>query len=686
MAKPSDTKTLDQLFETGTAKIGSVDLSFITQDGGRVVVGFLASDDNGRWLRDTCDEAGLSLLRVMAKAPADFMGKDVQAFLKVFAGHDLCTTAKSISLCGKGTAGTAAIKHAEVFTDPIIVVFDLPGSGPTRTKAALEKAAKTCRAAYLFYDPFIEKLTPQRNHFAGPHIHWLKCFGLQDDTLHRLWRMKLIPTILPAALLDELDCGYFYHLIRSRKDYRFYRTGIEAALVARGKTDLLRRFRAAFRARVEANDPALQFAKLRQTAAENKPQNPDAWAMAGRNDQDQGPQSWPSEPGNVWMLTQNDGALRYISDRWHGVTIGFEERAGVTLAQTASLALGMVSFGHGTQVERNLDRRFAWHVIGPNLSGNGPATGPIAEATLHCEAKHSAHAALPTILAVGHAAPGITAAEVARGTPAYTALLDEVRNGQAALKTWGKDLFVDRLRLSLLSGSPQTPQADAAAHYATVAAAITADLTALTQQDSPAVTVVFQSAGSRSDGRSEVILAEGQFDLDNLTVPAIVPSPTYPWPLMPGTPSTPSAEAALVLDELSMLAVAAFHAGQKWFCPYMRSATLAGRTITVEFTSLAGLHLEGGPHGFHILGAENPPKITKAEVMAGDRVALHLDTDAPATALTLAYAWGHHDPDNTADHTANHGALRDGWEQPSRSLPGQVLHRFALAGRVPIAR
>ena len=33
--------------------------------------------------------------------------------------------------------------------------------------------------------------------------------------------------------------------------------------------------------------------------------------------------AWPRERGNVWMLENRDGVLRYLSDRWNGRVIGF---------------------------------------------------------------------------------------------------------------------------------------------------------------------------------------------------------------------------------------------------------------------------------------------------------------------------------------------------------------------------
>ena len=55
--------------------------------------------------------------------------------------------------------------------------------------------------------------------------------------------------------------------------------------------------------------------------------------------------AWPRERGNVWMLENRDGVLRYLSDRWNGRVIGFEERNGKTLAQTPPVMRGIIAIG-----------------------------------------------------------------------------------------------------------------------------------------------------------------------------------------------------------------------------------------------------------------------------------------------------------------------------------------------------
>jgi len=683
MAKPKTVLAGDMkaLLDTGAMMCGAARVSYAGAEGDRLVVGFLLGDDTGAWLRDTCAENAFQLVTVTAPDLSDFDAVEVSSLLQAVAAHAIATRAASVTVCASGPAAHAAIKAAKLFANPILVGFDLPLSHDAKHADALIAGLAACQSGFIFYDPFHGADAVLRDVSDQNGIQWLKSFGLLGATLNRLWRMKLLAGILPAALRAELDAGYFYRLMRSRRNYRFYRTGIETALASRGQTARQKRFRTLFRIYIQSQDPSYQFEALQKDAAAARPAHPDAWAVAGDIHTDQ---TWPSMQGNVWMLNAQNGVIRYMSDHWDGITMGYEERAGVTLAQTAPLALGMISFGHGTQIARDVAKPFPWHVITSDLSGQAPAVGAVCEATLLCAHHLQNRMPLPTIMTFAEPKAGLAALEEKRGTPIYDALISDVQKGCDALHAWDKTLHVDRLRLSLLSGSPTTTLSDANDHYGAVAADLMTDIRKITGQDTPPVVVVMQSAGSRLSGQSEVILAEGRVDLDNPSLPVVVASPAYPWGVMDNTPATPSTAAAMIMDELSVHAVMAHQSGQRWFCPMMQSATVDGRKITVEFATMAGLVLEDGPHGFHILGNAEAPTITQVTVAGENRLTLLVDGDILEDNLSLAYAWGHIGQDGAAEGYANHGSLRDKWQAGSQSIQGLCLHRFALAGCVPL--
>lgn len=658
-----------------TLEVNQLALKFENRGSRRLVIGFFEAGDNARWLDEPCAEAGFSQLRVQSQTADGFQGTALRTFLTKLAKSDLFKRFPAVSLCGAGSCGAAALACGSAFEDPVIVAFD-----PVVSRTI--PAPKNRRSAYLFFDPFSQTHIENVARIKGPHIHRLKCFGLQTGCLNALWRMKILPTLLVAALRDELDPNLFYSLIRRRKDYVFYRKGMETALQDRGQDRRRSQFRAAFRSRRSRAGQEAQFEELKTHAAENHPERPGAWVRAGGAGVEN---NWPSAGGNIWMLDNSGGRMRYLSDRWEHMTIGYEERAGITLAQTPPVALGVVGFGQGLQVERPLPRRFRWHVTDETLDGTGPALGPLAEATIQSEMLYAKRQTQPSILAISQPQAGTVTQDAAPGAAPYQALLSKVKKACASLGDWDKSLHIDRVRLGLLAGAPQTQETDAASHYSQTATQITKDLSALTGQSAPPFIVVIQSAGFRHDGCSEVILAEGQFDLDNPALTALVPTPAYPWPLMAGTPASPSPEAALIMDELCVLALTERQNGRPWHCPALHRATVSGRVVTAQFSSMDGLHLEEGrPHGFRLETGAATPQIVKVEVISDNEIRLELDSEIVGSGGRLAYAWGHETSDPHGSHSANHGALRDRWSQPSIALPEQTLYRYALSGRVPL--
>lgn len=666
---------LAELEAKGQVAFDGVAVTLEKRAGARVVIGFAEVGQGMSWLAETCEAEGLTEILVTASAK-DLTGDRVAVFLKELAASALVRAVPSISLCGAGAGSIPVLAFAHLFKEPVLVAFDPPQDVAARP-------APEAAAAYVVYDPLLSPRPAAARVLDGPGVHWLKCFATNGSSIEAIARMKILHAVLPAALRGELLPLFFYSQIRCRKDFRFYRIAVEAALEARGKARRVPAFRDLFRKRRHEQSDAGRFSNLRDYAEANRPDRPGAWARLGQGD---APPTWPSAGGNVWMLEQRDDALLYMSDRWHGVTMGFEERDGITLAQTPRAALGFVGFGDGMQVERSLLRRFPWHVTDFRLDGSMPAFGPMSEAALVSADAHAAHGCLYSILAISQPQSGITAAEALPGSVSYEALLEQVRSGRKALERWNKSLSLDRLRLALLTGAPATSEVGAADHYATVAMSLCRDLAAITGQQRPPFVVVVPHAGTRYDGASEVSLAEARFDQDNIALNAVVPTPAYPWPLMAGTPGSHSPIAALLIDELSALAIRERQQGRLWHCPALQLARVSGRRVTAQFSSMDGLELGEGAHGFHLIGSGDVPGIKRAEVISDREVQLELEAEASTDGFSLAYAWGHRIAAEHTDQSANHGTLRDRWQQASRAVPGQILHRFALPGRVPLLR
>jgi hypothetical protein len=363
--------------------------------------------------------------------------------------------------------------------------------------------------------------------------------------------------------------------------------------------------------------------------------------------------------------------------------MGFEEQDGITLAQTPPLALGVLAFGAVAPTEREVPEAFPFHVIDEALAGQGPPLTARAQAVATLCLKRAAARPLRTVVALSELQPGIAAEEAAPDGPRLQALVERVAKARTALERRGKRLFIDRVALRLLAGAPETDAKTAKAHYVAVARAMRQQVTAASGQTSFPLFVVTQSAGSRQDGRSEVILAEGRLEAENPTTGFVVATPSYPFQLLDGMAETILPEDQLLIDELSARAVAEVQRGHRWFCPMLRYARLNDRTITAEFAAMGDLELAPDhPHGFRLEGCETGAQIASVSAQ-GPKVELVCDIPPAGADLRLTYAWGmtSDDPD---DRPANRGGLREVWRAPSVLVPGRTLHRRALSARVKV--
>ncbi|MEM6371390.1 MAG: hypothetical protein AAF727_01230 [Pseudomonadota bacterium] len=601
--------------------------------------------------------------------------------------------------------GFAALAFAPLIPGAVVVAFDAQSTlrassvpwedrfAPqtpadwTRPYSDTSRALTRTERAYVAYDPFERRDAQHVARLPAKRITALRAPGLQDDIGIALKRLGLLDDILIAAVAGTLTPQDWNRAVRQRRDLYLYRRGMERHLTARGKDALSDGFVQAFRQRNRARKaqaaatpgqtppPAAKPAPQAPNLPADFPDAPTPPALAGRR--------WPRTRGNVWGLQDLPTGYRYLSDQYEGRVMGFEERREVTLAETPPLSLGMAAFGHRAGLPRALPEDFRFHVVDTDLSGQ---IAPTQAKSHGVSAQHLAalsRHAYRTVVALDAAQPGITADEAAAGSPLYTGLIDDIGKARGAMQGWNKGFHLDRIALALLGGAPNTPLQDAITHYGTVAHALRFDAARAAGQASFPLIVVSQSAGTRTDGTSEVILAEGQLDIAHPALGVIVATPTYPFTLMDGMPATLCATSNALVDELESLAIATVQDGVRWYCPSMRSATGAGRTITVDFASLSPLVLDEGPHGFALLG-EGAPAITSVTV-SGTEAVITLDTDLPDGPLSLSYAWGATAP-HAANRTANTGALRDSWSRPSVMAPGTALYRHALSGRVAVTR
>ena len=395
----------------------------------------------------------------------------------------------------------------------------------------------------------------------------------------------------------------------------------------------------------------------------------------------------PDNQGDAWnsiQTTDDHGeVIRYLSRQWRE-TWGYEKRGDITLAQSPNPAIGIVAFGGGSSaVARPIPDGFPFHVVDQTLVHPEDGQAASAAAAAWLEGEYSARRGLPTVVALTQVVGSTVEADALAGSAPREALRAKVAAARTALAAWGKDLFVDRIGLALLEGAPATGQATADLHYAAVANSIRAEIAEAAGQVPMPVVVVSQSAGTRTDGTSAVILAEGNLDWAHWSLGLIVATPKYPFPLQAGSPAALTPEAAMQVSELEALAVTERLAARDWYGPTIGAqASLSGAVITVPFTAMSALVIrDPANHGFAVDGVANGATIASVAV-SGTNARITMSA-VPTGTLTVRYAFGRIG-DQGDGYPANRGSLTDSWSQPSRMVSGATLYRYARSGRAPV--
>ena len=340
----------------------------------------------------------------------------------------------------------------------------------------------------------------------------------------------------------------------------------------------------------------------------------------------------PDNQGDAWnsILTEDEHGevIRYLSRQWRE-TWGFEKRGGVTLAQSPDPAIGILAFGGGSSaVVRQIPDDFPYHIVNEALARPEDGQSATALAAAFLEDEFARRRGLPTVIALTQVVGSTIEADALAGSAPREALRTRVAAARTALTGWGKALFVDRISLSLLEGAPATPQATADLHYAAVAASMRAEIAAAADQIAMPLVVVSQSAGTRTDGTSPVILAEGNLDWAHWSLGFVVATPRYPFALQAGSTAALTPQAAMLVSELEALSVTERLAGRDWYGPTIGAqASASGAVITVPFTAMSDLVLrDAANHGFAVDGVINGAVI-QAVAVNGKNALLTMNRD-----------------------------------------------------------
>ena len=391
----------------------------------------------------------------------------------------------------------------------------------------------------------------------------------------------------------------------------------------------------------------------------------------------------PGFHGEAWGAVQGaNGVIKFLSTAWAGEVIGFEQRGTKVLADTGSIATGILAVGGGDVGLAREQRAYQYHALDEALEYRGGVNGACAAAAAYLSIEGAALRARPTTIALAEAVGSTVAADFLPGASRRVQLISRLAAAATALEAWDKRLVVDRIKLDLLSGALTTPHLTADNHYAAVGNGLRFEAAEATGQAMLPALLVSQSIGTRTDGTSPVILAEGRLDWNHFALGFVVVTPLYPFPLVDGTLATLTRDAALMVSEIEALAMFEITAGREWYCPSIEEAILSGSTITVRFATMSELVLrDPAKHGFTLSGVTNGATISGVSV-AGNYATITLSA-APAGTLTLNYAFGQ-TGDAGDGYAANRGSLTDSWSAESRAVPGSTLHRYARSGRVTV--
>lgn len=381
------------------------------------------------------------------------------------------------------------------------------------------------------------------------------------------------------------------------------------------------------------------------------------------------------------VSVDEEGVVRFITVVPPGVPLGIEKRGDYFFADTQPMAVSILAIGGGDVGLESSQEDHRWHVFDETLEPQDMHTSASGLSSALLSYQKREFKARTLMFPIAEIIGSTVEQDVLAGAPRRQQIINRLALARDNAKKLGKTLVVGWIQMDLLDGAPHTPQATAREHYGMVGNGLRLEAAETTGQAAPPVLIVNQGFGTRADGCSEVILAEGRLDWDFFSLGFIVPTPLYPFELMPDMLATLTTQSLLMVREIEALAIAEHSAGRDWYCPSLEEAQLEGKVVKARFASLAPLVFQDAEnHGFSFAEQDAPQISTVAAEK--NFVVLHLK-DEPKGPLTLQYAFGQRG-ERDDGYAANRGSLTDTWERASESTPGKILRRFARSGQTPV--
>ena len=671
-------------------KLGDHSVVFVKRDPSRLIVSFDNLSDAGNprfdrepWAAKFCRDNGWSHLGIFAPGPSWFRSADLIDFLDALRDQGFFEPFDDVTFCGASMGGFAAMVFSSLSPDSKVLAFS-PQSTLDQSLVPWENRfqrghdqdwnlpysdavdhVSSARRVYVVYDPMDAGDKQHVQRLSGSNVIHLTTIGLGHKSAMSINRMERLKDVMHAAVDGTLTQAQFRLWMQDRKNLYIYRKTVEGYLTAAEKPKLADAFNKAFKRRRRALNarlpeqppPAIEEPSVFQPPEPRVP--------------------WPSQPGNVWMLMSSDDRMRYLSDRWRGQTVGFEERSGITLADTPPEALGVLAVGRSVAHPRTRQQSFEWHVVNETLSGDLPFDAASVHAGITQSIRQRDGIGYCTTVALAETNAPADGLDV-MSEVLENKLMRRLAEATQSLRAWEKSLYVDRVCLSLELSEPDMTVDFAVQRYAEAAKTLRDAVSRVTGQNAYPHVIVSQRADAMSEGEVEAMLAEGRLDIDCPNLGFVVATPTYPFPKRSDAPTAHTASSLALIDELEVTALEHVHRGERWYCPSMEAASAHEDAIYVDFFCLSDLVLDGDIHGFALLNCSNDARITKVTV-AGKTATLHLDKSAEGEGLQVSYALA-----EAGIEQPSYGQVRDSWVGESLCDAQTALYRFALSGRVDV--
>ncbi|NSX54784.1 hypothetical protein [Parasulfitobacter algicola] len=255
-------------------KFGDHSAVFVERDTHQLIISFDNLSDAGNprydrepWAAKFCRDNGWSHLGIFAQGPTWFRSKQLIALFDRLRNEGFFQRFKNVTLCGASMGGFAAMAFCDFAPGATVIAFS-PQTTLDQTVVPWENrfqkghdqdwslpysdaADQVSRAGrlYIIFDPMDANDRAHVDRLQCSNLVRLTAIGLGHKSAMTLRRMEQLKTVMAEGVSNQLTQARFQKITQGRKDLYIYRTTIEGYLAARGKHDVLKKFRRTFKTR-----------------------------------------------------------------------------------------------------------------------------------------------------------------------------------------------------------------------------------------------------------------------------------------------------------------------------------------------------------------------------------------------------------------------------------------------------